>query len=137
MPFVWIVRHFIDRDRDREDEALILAGGYLDAVCVAQRKPVFRHVRDRRAVTPNRVLVVEHIALGNQSLSILDVNCKRVPKRRESCLANRGNCLPIAQDSHTVTQGQLLFTNRRHLFTSSPIFNWDPSRHNEQDSAIL
>ena len=36
---VRVVGHLVDRDGDREDEAVVLARGGLDAVGVAQREP--------------------------------------------------------------------------------------------------
>jgi hypothetical protein len=65
---VRVVGPLVDRDGDREDEALVLARGDLDPVGVAQRKPLLRYTGDRVTPAADIVLVVQDISLADPPL---------------------------------------------------------------------
>ena len=61
---VRVVGHLVDRDSDREDEAIVLARGGLDTVGVAQREPALRYAGDRVFSAAELVLVSPFGRLG-------------------------------------------------------------------------
>jgi hypothetical protein len=65
---VRVVGHLVDRDCNREDEAVILARGSLDAVCVAQREQALRYEGYRLVSAAQLVLVVQDVPLGDDIL---------------------------------------------------------------------
>ena len=56
--------HLVDRDGDREYEAVVLARGGLDAIRVAQREPALRYAGDRVFSAAELVLVSSFCRLG-------------------------------------------------------------------------
>jgi hypothetical protein len=56
--FVGIVRHFINRHRERKDQAVIFPRCNLDTIGITEGEPVFRHARDCLTAALNRIFVI-------------------------------------------------------------------------------
>ena len=110
-----VLGHLVNRDRDREDEAIVFARGDFDAVCVAQREPVLRYAGDRILCAAELVLVMQDVPLGDNVLVPLHVDRELVAERREPRLADRSDGGARAQNAHALAQGELLLADRRHL----------------------
>ena len=61
--------HLVHSGGDREDEAVVLARGGLDAMGVAQRQPALRYAGGYVVSTAELVLVVQDVSLGNDVLA--------------------------------------------------------------------
>jgi GNAT superfamily N-acetyltransferase len=102
LAFVRIVRHFINRHRQRKDQAVIFSRCNLDTIRITQGEPVFRYCRDGRAAALNRILVIQNIAVRDQILPIFEVNRKLVAEWREPCLADHCDRLATTKYVHAV-----------------------------------
>ncbi len=71
----------VDTDRGRQDQGVVLAGGDLDSVRVADPEPALRDLRDLVAASLDLELVVDDVALGLEVVPVLDLDREAVAKR--------------------------------------------------------